>query len=439
MGTTTTTSPSIAASSALPLSKVGLIGPTNVGKTTYFAVLDRALRDRNWKVEIYGDDPEAVDRGIFINDIRSDLNKGAFPHKTKVSDNLEQLSFRISKELPPGQKRRGPPLPPIELTFYDPAGELFEPSPSHGHPLDGSAPEPQPRQGRPQGQRPPSGSQGLPDWLRDHVGDGDRSMIPDPPDASVKTNAARNRLFSYMKDCMGILVLLDPQRPARELEEIWRLSIESFMNYIRSNGLTHLLENNSLKARTAVLFTKADELPWFQLHRPREANWWVERHEGLESLASDMRRMCREVKFYFCSAVGWSQGRPNRRIAVLPKRLSVEDTLNTLGHEDIEQGDLITTPARRQKIEQGDLIPDLAAARIGSRGARHSRPILPLFVDPMQVVNEEEVDRQVHLVRAGLLDMPGRKAHTSAREKFLSPWNVVEPLLWAAGVPETDL
>ena len=370
MGTTTTTSPSTAASSALPLSKVGLIGPTNVGKTTYFAVLDRALRDRNWKVEIYGDDPKAVDRGIFINDIRSDLNKGAFPHKTKVSDNLEQLSFRISKELPPGQKRRGPPLPPIELTFYDPAGELFEPSPSHGHSLDGSAPEPQPRQGRPQGQRPPSGSQGLPDWLRDHVGDGNRSTIPDPPDASVKTNAARNRLFSYMKDCMGILVLLDPQRPATRTRGNLAAVDRVVHGLHPQQRLTDdRLENNSLKARTAVLFTKADELPWFQLHRPREADWWVERHEGLKSLASDMRRMCQEVRFYFCSAVGWNQGRPNRRIAVLPKRLSVEDTLNTLGHEDIEQGDLITTSARRQKIEQGDLIPDLAAARIGSRGA----------------------------------------------------------------------
>ena len=56
---------------------VGLIGPTNVGKTVYFAVLDRALRDRDWKVEVYDEDSKTIDRGSLINEIRRKLNSGA--------------------------------------------------------------------------------------------------------------------------------------------------------------------------------------------------------------------------------------------------------------------------------------------------------------------------------------------------------------------------
>ena len=220
-------------------------------------------------------------------------------------------------------------FPPLELTFYDPAGELFEP----------------------------------------------------PKKNSENYNEKRKDLFKKMtsKYCDGILVLLDLRRPATELEEIWRLSIESFMQYIRDNHHGDMLVNNSLKPRTAVVFTKADLLPWFQLHRQRSgADSWVEKHEGLKSLASDIRRMCRNVRFFFCSAVGWNQGRPNERIAVLPKQLSVKDTLNTLSQKE---------------LETGDLIPDRAVARTGSNGfggTRLGRPTLPLFVDPMQVVNEEE-------------------------------------------------
>jgi len=386
MSTASSTSPAAKASSAPLLPKVGLIGPANAGKTTYFAVLDRALRDRDWKVEVYGDDPKDAERGSLINKIRRDLYKGAFPRTTKVGDKVEQLIFHISKGTRSGKKGRFN-VDELDLAFYDPPGELFEPSPSQD-----------------------------------------------------QYNTSRERLFKHMKDCVGLLVLLDIRRPATELEEAWRLSIESFMGYIRRNNLTHLLENNSLKARTAVLFTKADLLPWFQLHRQRDADWWVERHEGLKSLVSDMRRMCHKVRLFFCSAVGWNQGRPNCRVAILPKRMSVEDTLKTLGHE-VEQGDTITRSARRQEVEHGDLIPDLALARVGnneSGGIWLRRPTLPLFVDPMQIVNEEEVDRQVHTVQSGLLDMPGRKAQTSAQEKFLSPWNIVQPLEWAAGVPESE-
>jgi hypothetical protein len=343
------------------LNRVGLFGPPKAGKTTLAAVVGRALRDRNWKVELYSSDDHAQTCGRSINEISRQINRGYFPRKTEVAEQSDSLAFRISKR-----------QYAAALEFRDPAGELFEATPN-----------------------------------------------------SHLLQKERECVFDSIKDCTGILILLDWRKSATELEEAWRLSIESFMEFIRRRQLTGLLDNDSLKLRIAVLFTKADLIPWFQLHRPREADSWLEKHKGLASLMHDVHRMCGpdRVRFGFSSNLGWNYGRPNCRTALLPTRLDVEQ------HRD------------QQEIEPRDLIPDHDSPGVSreSRGTALSRRyMLPLFVDPMRIVNQEDVDWDFLGIEAGLVSMPGRMAPATDSDKFLTPWNVVEPLLWAAGVPESE-
>jgi hypothetical protein len=346
---------------AITLNKVGLFGPPQSGKTTLAAVVGRALRDRSWRVELYSSEHQSEIRDRSINEIIRQINHGYFPRKTQVGDQSAPLTFRISK----GQYTAA-------LEFRDSAGELFEATPT-----------------------------------------------------SHLLHKERERVFDSIKDCAGILILLDWRKSATELEESWRLSIESFMAFVRRRQLTDLLDNDSLKLRIAVLFTKADLIPWFQLHRPREADAWLEKHQGLASLMLDVRRMCGpgRVRFGFSSNLGWNHGRPNCRTALLPTPLDVEQ------HRD------------QQEIDPCDLIPDLDS-RGPSRESRGTalarRYMLPLFVDPMRIVNQEDVDQEFLGIEAGLVSMPGRIAPATDSDKFLTPWNVVEPLLWAAGVPESE-
>jgi hypothetical protein len=334
---------------------VGLIGPPKAGKTTFFAVLDRALRDLDWNVEIHGDGDDSSRQTH--ESIRYAVNSGYYPDKTPdFKSESARLFFRISK----GDES-------LELSFYDPAGELFMPTPA-----------------------------------------------PKPNYA-----VAREKLFQHLKECTGILVLLDLSKSAQQLQDSWRLSIESFLGFIRQNQLeSQLLDRNLLKVRTAVVFAKADLLPWFARHRQRDASAWLRQAEGLRELNRDIRNQCQEdhVRFFFCSAVGWNQGRPNSRTVIVPRPVSVESNLDS------------------KKVLERDLIPDPAAYGDG-KAAVVAKTILPLFTDPLQLVNlDSTINRdmlggpQLHGVR----DMPGCKPPSSDHDKFLTPWNIVEPLLWAA-------
>jgi hypothetical protein len=341
--------------------RVGLFGPAQSGKTTYAGVLADALRDRAWNVEVQHTDARLERSGQLIEEIRRELSRGHFPRKTRVSDTSGPAYFRISK----GPHR-------LELEVPDPAGELFEPTPE----------------------------------LQSHA-------------------AARERFFGQMSDCTGIVILQDFRRSATEMEESWRLSIESFLGFVRRCRLTHLLEADLLKVRIAFLFTKADLIPWFPLHRPRQADPWLDKHRGLQSLMHDVRRVCRPsfVQFGFSSNVGWNRGRPNCRTAFIPKPLGVEKD------------------RKEHQFEPGDLIPDPRGrrARQGEQGAANPAwSSLPQFADPMQIVNQEDVDQGAADPATGLLRLPGRKAPTTDFDRFLTPWNVVEPLLWVAGVPEAE-
>ncbi|MGI8756515.1 MAG: TRAFAC clade GTPase domain-containing protein [Acidimicrobiales bacterium] len=338
---------------------VGMIGPTSVGKTTYFAVLDRALEDRGWTVDLGATGADIAGQRAFGEEIRRNVRvNGRWPRKTQPTNpQPDRLSLRISNNA--GVE--------VGLSFYDPAGELFDPG-------------------------------------RD----------------SRVYELQRNQVFDHMRDCKGLLILLDPNMPPQDLVNTWNASIGAFRAYARSNNLGHLIQGNKIVPRTAVLLTKADRFPFLRRHRTRKADLWLEHDGDLREFVTGIRGTCREVEFYFCSAIGWKDGLENCRTYVVP---------HSLVRGAATQGGV---SARR------DLIPDPPLLNMGvfgpSEPMRRPYTSLPLFRDPLQIADTRarvEVQGQPEV---GILVYPGREPPNQASGSLVTPWNVVEPLLWAAGV-----
>jgi hypothetical protein len=344
-----------------------------------FSVYDRALRALGWNVETSsGNDPKAEDFHKFI---RYPISKGYYPKKTVEKSESDRLFFRISKG-----------AYSFCLRFYDPPGEIVE------------------------------------------------LTLDDKP----AHRTALEQLFRHILMCQGLLVLLDLGKSAQDLMGSWQLAIDGLMAYIRKqddpNVAAHLLENNTLKLRTAVLFTKADLSPWFARHRQRDAAPWLQHTEGLRDLHDVIRRACPHVRFYFSSAVGWNRGEPNGRSIILPTPLHLP------GHQQEADADA----GKGHEVLQGDLIPDPAEAPAGTRLGNTCvpRPSLPLFTDPLKIVDAADEDlsllpspppatrdgdpQQKQQPYPGVHSAPGRKRPTIDHHKYLAPWNIVEPLLWAA-------
>jgi len=240
----------------------------------------------------------------------------------------------------------------------------------------------------------------------------------DPRAEARRYERQRNLVFDHLKDCSGLLFLLDPSMPQQHLANSWNASVGTLRAYARVNNLNSLVQGNKVIPRTAVLLTKADRLPFLRRHRTRKAERWLEHEGGLRELVGDIRRSCREVEFYFCSAVGWKEGCENCRTYVVPYELT--------------PGALAVEGAR----ERRDLIPDPPVSAEGDLGSpvQQRGTSLPLFRDPLQIADAHTYSAPPGQPAAGVLVAPGRQPPSRAAGNFINPWNVVEPLLWAAGV-----
>ena len=342
--------------------RVGLLGPTYSGKTTYFAVLDRALRDLDWRVEVQNPNADDPARSFLINDIRRYINRGYFPKKTPDHIPDQGLYFRVSK----GKRV-------FELNFFDPPGEIFEPL---GHEYN---------------------------WETQGV------------------------IFDSIQNAKGIIMLLHLDKTPHELMNIWHYSIESFIHHVRKNGdVGRLIQNDQLAIRTAVVFTKADNLPWMGRHRSRNAEAWLKGNEGLRALSEDIRRDCSNVRFFFSSAVGWNKGKPNCRTSVRPRQLFNDGGVRPNSDARQHVGNLIPDPAEGERSEEYRRQREDSSRRAAT---------LPLFSDPLRFT-EHELHPELARGLTGVITLPGRNPPSAEAERFLTPWNIVEPLLWAAGFDE---
>lgn len=322
---------------------VGLLGPQNAGKTTFLAVLERALRDREWQV---GVDPGAGNRHL-LDEIRSSLNSGYWPGKTLVKGRSDDFKLHLRQ----GERQ-------FDLSFYDPPGELFE--------------------------------------------------LNDEPDA-IDAAQARESYFQHLTSCTGLVVLFDLTRSTQSILDSWRASVESYQAFLRRTKPS-ALDRGRLPGRLAIVFTKADLLPWIRRHRQRNAGEWLKAHPGLKELHADAGLSSQSCRFYFASAVGWDEGAPGCRTAVRPRRLDLDGAA--------------------QVSADRDLIPD-PPARSKRDATSTTAPLLPLFTDPLQLVDERTVS--LSTPEAGVIMLPGRNVGRDDQRPLLTPWNIVEPLLWAAG------
>jgi len=337
--------------------RVGLLGGSYAGKTTYFAALDRALKNRDWRVLPFIENGKLASQHL-QETCGEYLDDGYFPEKTPDQIPSEGLYYHISK----GKWT-------IELAFYDPPGEMFEPG-------------------------------------------------------TTSNQDVQKVVFDSMRTATGILVLLSPARTPYDLQRIWKRSIVSLFKHVKQNDISGLIDGDVLAIRTAVVFTKADQLPWVGRHRPCDAEPWLESSKGLQNLAKDIRSVTKIRRFFFCSSVGWNEGCQNCRTTVRPRELpdvSATDVITS------ESGDLIPDPGYRPKT------PPPAGERWRSR--------MPMFSDPMQIVNPNPDDpddlNKGRGPDVGIITLPGREPPAVAGGDFLTPWNLVKPLLWAAGCDET--
>ncbi len=344
---------------------IGLLGPTGVGKTTYLAVLEAAFVKQGCNVDISSDMPDPRQSTSLSRATIQLTNQANWPAKTDPLAALENLFMRVTKD--------GRPV--VNISFFDPGGELFEPGVAESKPQF--------------------------DQL--------------------------NALYAHIAACSAFVLLVDLQRWLPDSYTSLNLTRETLSQYLRRNQLQHHLSaDNVLNARAAVVITKADLLDWLREHRTREADAWLEDKDApqaLHELAQYARRMFTDVRFFFCSSVGWSEGRPNCHTVVVPPPLTTHG-----GSAD--PADLI-----------GDLIPDPPPSQVRFKGAE-GHPRLPAFSDPLQLVSAAEFDKErAERPGPGVYVLPGRRLPSmEGTERSWTgwaqpaPWNVVEPLLWVAGV-----
>ena len=325
--------------------KVGLIGPAGAGKTTFFAALERALQMQGWSVTDQDADSDSPGDGSIQAEISRYLNQGVFPPKTLCQTAGQHLYFRIVKE-----------SHALDLRFLDPPGEVFEP----------------------------------------HCSDVDENT--------------RKEVFESIEDSDGLVVLMSLERTANDLRLISQYSLGSFKTHLKRSGQSHRLERGEkLAMPVAIVFTKADRMPWMARNRNRDAEAWLSGTPGLDDVYEVIKTECANVRFFFASAIGWKQGQPNCRTIV--RSLDVFDS----SPEPRDDCDLIPDPPQRPNeiVYPGE------------------PSTMPIFRDPTRFENQQpESDLLSDLV--GVITLPGRAAPIQ-EEARLTPWNIAEPLLWAAG------
>jgi GTP-binding protein EngB required for normal cell division len=352
--------------------KIAILGEPNTGKSTFFAVLDRALRDKGFTISNEGGE-KAGERWLYQQ--RRYIARGYFPPRTKATaKKMDGAQITITS---PHQDR-------YRLNFIDPPGELFE-----NTSIDGEAEDP----------------------IR---------------------KANERAMKEHCEQATALMVLINTHGTPEQIRDNWRLTLEKYISLA--------VESESPVSRIAIVFTKADLLPWQSRVRCRFADEWICGHPELGDIYRDAHAIrCRAtgkkptVRFFFSSAIGWSRGQSNCRTTVISRDLTDGLSITT----SVEWEDLIPDPAVLENDRSAADTSDLEMEQEGLGKPSVRGGILagsfPPFTDPLRLVTEE-VDRNNLGGRpVGVLTLPGRRHISNAKGNFISPWNIIEPMLWAGG------
>lgn len=357
--------------SAVP--KIGVVGHSRAGKSTFLAVLKHAFEAAEWAADI--DDTREARRGggtqqeplRYYKYLKNFIEKGFFPPPTPVQVNVDSVTFNVSR-------RNGNQF---LLEFFDPAGEILEGS----------------------------------------------------HDAGTKAQIALQGIQNSLRECTGVLLLLDPEIHPDKWLETW-INVEAGLALRRS-------------VRVAVCFAKADSSVRQRRFRVRDAREWVEELPGAANFLTNIRNRAHiESKYFFVSAAGWVNGVPNIRTFVnsrVIRRVNVNSGAIQHGNTLRE---LLPDPAQLLSVPNGN------GDQFGFRYMQN----LPVFSDPLRIVGHDfqnnpitqngplntiPKDQQGDAMKfklAGIHVGFGRGSDNN--ESRIRPWNIVEPVLWLAGFGE---
>jgi GTP-binding protein EngB required for normal cell division len=380
--------------------RVGIVGHSRAGKSTFLAVLLDAFQHH--KVNVIGE--ESSENRKYQHSLSNSVRNGYFPAKTPINNEDRSVKFGIQDD------RLGVANGRIDVDFFDPAGDVFERS------------------------------------------------VSDNADAQVR-EAIRDQVLQRLMDCTGLIVMMDAEASSNLQQQIFSSTLEELMGRKKVNPLP---------LQVVVLFTKADSMKWIQRFRIKNAKEWAKRQ--YPHLVETANLYCHErnVHYAFSSAAGWLRGRPNVSSVVIPRHLPgrTDEMPARLSQNrtNLSDDERIRLDRERSLLFQlpkvrGEHIPDPALSPEdifkaskedqNAEGRLRFMSDFPMFSDPYRLISPKKLSKQYDEVegKSGVLNMYGAAAHASDGSKSesargnasVAAWNVIEPVLIAAGVSERGL
>lgn len=260
-----------------------------------------------------------------------------------------------------------------------------------------------------------------------------------------KRDSDRQQIARELVDSDGLMFLLDVRTDPKLIFK----QVEDFIALLKSNWKVRddskgpLIANSRIQVPIAILFTKAETLPWQSLYRQTRAEKWMETNPSLKGVREMVlgKQVAKgrlkggafaDARFYFSSSIGWTNGQPNCRTLLIPPQIGPRE--NTVEAFKDASVDLLPNPARTPR----------AAPRGHGRGADYTFIADPTRItrtsseiDALEALGLVSVKRPTESIY-GVYEAPNRnaKANSSNDETVTRPWNVAEPLLYVTGLEE---
>lgn len=367
--------------------KIGVVGHSRAGKSTFLAVLKAAFEMADWSADIIRD-ANAADLAanslrqphVYYQYLTRFIEEGFFPPATRVQETADRVTFKVQQKDGRGQ---------FVLDCFDPAGEVLE----------------------------------------GNYGENTREM------------EALKRIQASLRSCTGVLLLLDPEAPELWLKT-WERVEQGLSLSLATAEKTEFVRG---KPRVAVCFAKADADRRQRRFRIRDARPWLAGLDGGRNLINRLENRNLECAYHFVSATGWIAGCPNIR-TLINARPIVRINANAAHNANIGNNPVL--PGAQNGATLREMVPDppQPLAPQANVGYRYMQG-WPLFSDPLQIKAHDFWAKP--LTNLGPRDMLANDERPQALELFgvhvgfgrkidpqhasVRPWNVVEPVLWLAG------
>jgi len=350
--------------------KIGVVGHSRAGKSTFLAVLKTAFENAGWAAtaRTSGQASNLTDTNTlslrdpaeYLNFLRRFIENGFFPPSTPIQDTADRVTFDIKGMDVTGKQKS------FEIDCFDPAGQLLE---------------------------------------------GDY-------DGSSKEIIALKAIQASLTQCTGVLLLLDPETHP----DIWVKTWERVEPGLKIGK----------DLRVAVCFAKADIGLRHRRFRIRDAKRWVQSFPAGLNLVKQIENRILNIKWEFVSSSGWLNGisntrffvnyRPIRRTGVIGGNARLRELVPDPAQPVDKAVDGDDTSGFRY-MQNLPLFTD--PLRLLSHDFR---------LNPMTDAGPHSMLSKIDNTAAPIAGVHVGYGRGLKKELSLSirPWNVVEPVLWLA-------